>query len=111
MYLVHAELRAPSPGGELPPDAARLLLAAALPAERIEHVVVHGRGGPAPVLGVYVLADRLEAAEAAVAALLRRAPDTVPGLHGWTSARVAAPLVAAYYERLLAEPGPAPPLP
>ncbi|WP_052707213.1 hypothetical protein [Streptomyces rubellomurinus] len=107
MYLIHAELRAPAPGAALGADPARALLAAALPAERIEHVVVHEGTGPGAVLGVYVIAERLAEAESAVAGFCRRALPTLPAFGGWTVLRVGAPLVAPFYERLLSGTGPA----
>ncbi|MFF2954188.1 hypothetical protein ACFVVU_22955 [Kitasatospora sp. NPDC057965] len=115
MYLIHARIQppgpAPGPDAPLGPGAARALLAAALPQERIEHVVVHPADGDdgcdCVVLGVFLLAERLEDAECTVAAFCRRTAEVLPALRGWTLSSVNAPLVAPFYERLLDGSGPA----
>ncbi|MEW2374208.1 hypothetical protein AB0940_33365 [Streptomyces sp. NPDC006656] len=109
MYLIHAELHAPgaSLGASLGADTAHALLAAALPAERIEHVAVHEDTSPGAVLGVYLIADRLTDAEAAVARFCERTLRTLPALDGWTLGHVGAPLVAPFYERMLDRTAPA----
>ncbi|MFF3005286.1 hypothetical protein ACFVTF_21015 [Kitasatospora sp. NPDC057940] len=103
MYLIHAEIQAPvpAPAAALGPDTAGVLLASARPQERIEHVAVHEGAGPGAVLGVYLVAGRLSAAETVVDTFCRRAVETVPALRGWTLTRVGAPLVTPFYERLL----------
>ncbi|MGK4580141.1 hypothetical protein [Kitasatospora sp. HPMI-4] len=105
MYLVHADLRAPHPDMALPQDIGPLIHAVAMQHEQIEHISVHRTSGPEPVLGVYLIADHLDAAEAVVATLCRRAIDTVPALRGWSTPRVGAPLVTPFYERLLSSSG------
>ncbi|MFF7457123.1 hypothetical protein [Kitasatospora sp. NPDC008115] len=107
MYLVHVSLHAPAGPAELPDDTRELLLAAAVTEEGIEHVSVHAGAVPHPVLGVFVLADGLEDAEERAQAFCRRVVALAPGLTGWRVRGAQAPLVAAFYERLLAGPGPA----
>lgn len=106
MYLVHATLRAPAPGTQLPLHAGELVRAladAGSPAcGPVEHVSAHPHALPHPTLGVYLLADSLEEAERRTEALCRRAFEEVPALWGWTVGRIGAPLVTPYYEHLLA---------
>ncbi|MFJ6621346.1 hypothetical protein ACIQOW_27710 [Kitasatospora sp. NPDC091335] len=104
MYLVHTALRPDSPGLALPPDARELLLAAALPGDRVEHLVVHPEAFPDPVLGVYLVADSLAEAEGRAAVFCGRVLAAVPGFEGWRAAGSGVPLVAAFYERLLSGP-------
>lgn len=119
MYLIHAALRAPSAGAQLPPHAGELVRAfadadaefhARAHADRpggggacgpVEHVSAHPRALPGPTLGVYLIADSLVEAERRTEALCRRAFEEVPALRGWTVGRVGVPLVTPYYERLL----------
>ncbi|WP_327253401.1 hypothetical protein [Streptomyces sp. NBC_01244] len=112
MYLVHAALRAPAPGAQLPPHAGELIRAFASASASasatadacgpVEHVSAHPHALPDPTLGVYLLADSLNEAERRTEALCRRAFEEVPALWGWTVGRVGAPLVTPYYEHLLA---------
>jgi hypothetical protein len=100
-YLNHAARRPPYASAELPPNPDVLLRSLAAPAEPVEHVSVHPDAAPDPVVGVFVLADRLEDAERRAATLCRRAVDTTAELRGWTYRRVGAPPVVPFYERLL----------
>ncbi|MFD7988403.1 hypothetical protein ACFV4M_34225 [Kitasatospora indigofera] len=104
MYLVHARLRAPA-GAELHASAGSLLRAFAVPADGLEHVAVHPRAEPDPVLGLYLLSPSLEEAEACAARLCRRAFDTLPRLAGWQLLSARAPMVTPFYEHLLGLPG------
>ncbi|MEV7024828.1 hypothetical protein [Kitasatospora sp. NPDC093558] len=104
MYLVHVSLHR-APGAELPEETADWVRAAARPDERVEHVVAHPRAVPAPVVGIFLLADRLEDAEALALLVYRRAMAQRPGLAGWLPLHARVPLLAPYYERLLADPG------
>ncbi|MBD0710402.1 MULTISPECIES: hypothetical protein [unclassified Streptomyces] len=104
MYLVHVTLQPGSPGLFLPRDTRELLWAAAHPEDRIEHVVVHPDAVPAPMLGVYVLADSLASAERQTFAFCRRALEAAPQLALWTAGAAAASFVALFYERLLSAP-------
>ncbi|MEU6760820.1 hypothetical protein [Streptomyces sp. NPDC046685] len=101
MYLIHIGLSAPDRAAQLPAESAERILAlaesdAGCP---VDHVSAHVL--PDPVVGVYALAESLEAAERAAEALCRRAVEELPSLHGWTVTRVGAPLIAPYYEQLL----------
>ncbi|MGW0771828.1 hypothetical protein [Streptomyces sp. NPDC002676] len=100
MYLIHIRLRADSKSSILPVDIGDLVRAAARPEEHVEHVVTHPRAQPHQVLGVYLLAERLEDAEARATALCRRALESVSALRGWELVGAEAPLVAPFYERL-----------
>lgn len=114
MYLVHAALRPPAPGIQLPPHAGELVRALATSSDSssagsdvrawgpVEHVSAHPHALPDPTLGVYLIADSLNEAERRTEALCRHAFEEVPALWGWTLGRVGAPLVTPYYEHLLA---------
>ncbi|MER6360791.1 hypothetical protein [Kitasatospora sp. NPDC001527] len=56
---------------------------------------------------MFVVADRLEDAEESALAFCRRAVAAVPELAGWRVRSGRVPLVGAFYEGLLAAPGPA----
>ncbi|WP_328299409.1 hypothetical protein OG389_17370 [Streptomyces sp. NBC_00435] len=115
MYLIHAALRPPSAHTQLPPHAGELVrmlaegdVGAGADADAdggawgsVEHVSTHPHASPAPVLGVYLIADSLGEAERRTEALCRRACSVVPALRGWTVGRVGVPLIAPYYEQLL----------
>ncbi|WP_224284807.1 hypothetical protein [Streptomyces sp. LS1784] len=103
MYLVHTVLRPDAPSRALPVDARGILLAAVLPGDRVEHLVVHPDALPDPVLGVYLVADSLAEAEGRAAAFCRRALAAVPAFAGWSAAGTAAPLVAPFYEHMLSD--------
>ncbi len=100
MYLIHLHLHS-SEYGDLPEQAGEWLRAVALPEEGVEHVTVHGRALPDPVLGVFVIADRLELAEQRAAAVCQRALAVREELHGWELIEGRAPLIAPFYESLL----------
>ncbi|MFJ9446688.1 hypothetical protein ACIRRH_33240 [Kitasatospora sp. NPDC101235] len=103
MYLVHTVLRPDAPGRVLPVDTRGLLLAAVLPEDRVEHLVVHPDALPHPVLGVYLVTGSLAEAEHRAAAFCRRALAVAPAFAGWSEAGTAAPLVAPFYEHLLSD--------
>ncbi|MEV4439618.1 hypothetical protein AB0K09_11430 [Streptomyces sp. NPDC049577] len=95
MYLVHASLRGPR-RAEFPVHAGALVLSQADPLDRIEHVVTHAHAVPHPVLGLYVLAERLEDAEARAAGVCRRAVERCPELSGWELVSAQVPLLTLY---------------
>ncbi|MEV0218272.1 hypothetical protein [Streptomyces sp. NPDC050704] len=97
MYLVHARLRTRG-GRDLPADAGISVLSQALPEERVEHVAVHPRAVPHPVLGLYLIADRLEVAERRAAEVCRRALLRCPQLAGWELVSAQVPLFAPHIE-------------
>jgi hypothetical protein len=72
MYLIHAYLRM-GEGTALAADTAALITGFAETGDRLEHVVVHPYAQPGPVLGLFLRAANVEAAEKAAAALCRRA--------------------------------------
>ncbi|WP_406114121.1 hypothetical protein [Kitasatospora purpeofusca] len=107
MYLVHVSLHSPAGPAPLPDGARERLLAAAVAEEGIEHLCVHTGAEPHPVLGVFLLADRVEDAEDRAQAFCRRAVAPVPALAGWRVQHGQVPLVTAFYEQALAAPDPA----
>jgi hypothetical protein len=104
MYLIHLRLRC-ADGHGLPEQAGAWLRAAAAPEDGVEHVAVHAHAQPDPVLGVYLLADRLEDAEERAVAVCRRVLAARRELRGWELVEGRAPLIASFYEGLLAAPG------
>ncbi|MFD9129296.1 hypothetical protein [Kitasatospora sp. NPDC059571] len=104
MYLIHVQLRPPTAGSPLPDGIAGLVHAAAAEEDRLEHVAVHAAAEPDPVIGLYLIADRLAEAESRAAVLCRRVLSAA-ALHGWSVSRAAAPLVAPFLEAELARSG------
>ncbi|GAA3071784.1 hypothetical protein GCM10017562_43960 [Streptomyces roseofulvus] len=98
MYLIHASLRALGGASTLPPDTRALVLGQVLPGERVEHVAVHADALPHPVIGLYLLSERLQDAEATARAVCLRALLNCPELSGWTLLRAQAPLLAPFFE-------------
>ncbi|MFJ4776421.1 hypothetical protein [Streptomyces sp. NPDC088762] len=98
MYLIHASLKALGGAAVLPPDTRALVLGQAPPEERVEHVSVHEHVLPHPVLGLYLLSDRLLEAEAAARKVCLRALLNCPELSGWTLLEAQAPLLAPAFE-------------
>ncbi|MEW1910825.1 hypothetical protein AB0442_20625 [Kitasatospora sp. NPDC085895] len=94
MYLVHAKFL-PVPHATFPDDIGELVARGAGPDEAVEHVSVHADAAGGPVLGLYVLASSLVAAERTAAAVCRRAIESVPALRGWSLVRSEVPLIAA----------------
>lgn len=92
MYLVHIHLRPFVAGETLPEDTAAVVLAAGRGAG-VEHVAVHGRGDGHPVVGVYVRAASLAAAEALTEDVWRRASGTDGRLGRWLPLRAEVPLL------------------
>jgi hypothetical protein len=92
MYLVHVQLRHQE-GALLPIQAPSWIFDAARQAESVEHVVVHRPASATPVLGVYLLADRLEDAEQRAADLCRHVLYARPELSGWGVTDAQVPLL------------------
>jgi hypothetical protein len=113
MYLVHLHLRptGSSPPRVLPGRIASGLRAAARAEDGVEHVAVHEDARPYPVLGVYVVADRLEEAEASATRVWDRALASCPDLGGWALAEARTPLIAPFYEVVYGESSEEPPAP
>ncbi|MFD3450689.1 hypothetical protein ACFWVC_00740 [Streptomyces sp. NPDC058691] len=106
MYLVHARLRA-TQQAVLPGDMGAWMWTHARACDKVEHIVVHPAARPYPVLGLYLLADRLEHAEARAADLCRRVLRARAELADWELVDARVPMTAPIYEALLA---PHPPL-
>ncbi|MEY9944456.1 hypothetical protein [Kitasatospora sp. GAS1066B] len=105
MYLIHAKLRPPAVGVDLPPRLAALLGAMTVPEDRLEHIAVHPDAVPYPTLGLYLMADSLREAEQRAQRLGRRWVTDVSPLRGWQLVSAEAPLVAPFYDRLLSSSG------
>lgn len=107
MYLIHARFRAPDDLG--PPDAAAALFTAhALPEERLEHVAAHpDADGRELVVGLFVSASCVEAAERAATAICHRTLDRSQSLRDFVLQGCGVGLVAKFYDRMLAESDPA----
>ncbi|MCF1597257.1 hypothetical protein [Streptomyces muensis] len=70
----------------------------------MEHVVVHADGSDLLVLGLYVTAPSLEAAERTARALVLRALRLRPPLLDAEIVSCGVPLVAPFYDLLLTDP-------
>ncbi|MGF1427361.1 hypothetical protein [Kitasatospora sp. LaBMicrA B282] len=103
MYLVHATLRA-RPGSTVPGGLLASVRAQASADDGLEHAVVHPLGPGAAVVGMFLRAPRLADAERAAGLLCRRALAADPALLELELASCEAPLVGAFYERLLGGP-------
>jgi hypothetical protein len=93
MYLVHVHVQPPSNGVLLPGATAVAVTACARDMSGVEHVVVHADAQPYPVIGVYVSAATLEAAEETAAALWECALKDHHWLQDWTLVRAEVPLI------------------
>jgi hypothetical protein len=92
MYLVHIHLR-PLVGDEtLPVDTAAVVMSAGREAG-FEHVAVHSGHDRNPVIGVYVRATTLAAAEALTEDVWRRLRSSDSRLGRWVPLRVEVPLL------------------
>ncbi|WP_432122388.1 hypothetical protein [Streptomyces sp. S1] len=94
MYLVHVGLRAPAPRVSPHELTAPLVRSHVHPEDRAEHISVHPRALPHPVIGVYLRAASLAEAEAWAADLVDRVLARCPELSGWSPLRPEAPLLA-----------------
>ncbi|WP_330330974.1 hypothetical protein OHS33_15415 [Streptomyces sp. NBC_00536] len=93
MYLVHVHLRSPECGRLLPPEAEELVTASAADTDGFELAVVHPREQPHPVVGVYMQASSLAAAEEGAAAIWLAAAAAHPQLRPWELVRAEIPLL------------------
>jgi hypothetical protein len=100
MYLVHVTLRPRDAGHSPPPDYRGLIWSLVAPDDHVEHVVVHDDLLPELVIGLYVMADRLDVAEARAGRVCHRAITALPQLQGWSISRVEAPLIVPPHEWL-----------
>ncbi|MFD5655481.1 MULTISPECIES: hypothetical protein [unclassified Streptomyces] len=104
MYLIHVHLALPE-GALLPADTRQAIAAHVDEGDGVEHVSVHPHAVPCPVVGLYLLAESLEEAEARALEVCRRAVGRSPHWVGWEVVGAGAPLVAPYYDRLLSSSG------
>ncbi|MFE0701553.1 hypothetical protein [Streptomyces sp. NPDC058872] len=99
MYLVHVHMRRPA-GASVPEEIGSWVADAAVPGG-VEHVAVHTAACGHPVLGVFLLAGRLEEAEEAALTACRRMLDRRPELAGWRVVEGHVPLLAPVYDALV----------
>ncbi|GGS81712.1 hypothetical protein GCM10010253_65480 [Streptomyces badius] len=95
MYLVHLTL-APPGVSPLPAETGRVLAARA--PDVLEHVSVHPRARPHPVVGLFLRVASLEEAETTAERIWERAAAACPQLAGWHLRRAEVPLIAAAVE-------------
>ncbi|WP_405550574.1 hypothetical protein [Streptomyces sp. NBC_01171] len=93
MYLVHVHVQPPVHGVLLPSGTADAVAACGRDVNGVEHVVVHADTHPHPVIGVYISAATLQAAEETAVTLWRRTLDDHHWLHSWTLLRAEVPLI------------------
>ncbi|MER5883782.1 hypothetical protein ABT160_08125 [Streptomyces sp. NPDC001941] len=100
MYLVHIRLLPPPGAVPWPEDLVALMSRDQGPDvdNRIEHVSPHPHARPHPVVGVYVQASTLRAAEAATERAWHRAVLAHPPLGAWTVLSVEAPLLRRHLD-------------
>ncbi|MGW7459938.1 hypothetical protein [Streptomyces sp. NPDC054797] len=101
MHLIHASLKALGGAAALPSDTRALDLGQALPQERVEHVSVHAHPLPHPVLGLYLLSDRLLEAEATARTLCLRTLPDCQELSGRNLREAQTPLAGPVFEPML----------
>ncbi|MEU2430671.1 hypothetical protein ABZ611_14385 [Streptomyces sp. NPDC007861] len=94
MYLVHAHLEFPR-GGEPPLGVRESVRASVVPADGVEHIAVHPRPGARLTLGIYLLAGRLEEAEAHAVRVCHRLLRDVPQLRDARLLGAGVPLMPA----------------
>jgi hypothetical protein len=99
MYLIHAEILPPE--CELPCRVADLISDQAEPSDGLQHVEPHPDALGGPVLGLFVLAESLEAAEAAAGRICLRAVRHLPEFAGLSLGRCEAVLVPGHHDRLM----------
>jgi hypothetical protein len=94
VYLVHLRLL-PHPAGELLPERIATLMTkgGAADVDGVETVALHPTAQPCPVVGVYVRAESLVAAEAAAVRAWGRAVLAHPPLAQWELISADVPLL------------------
>ncbi|MFJ8011882.1 hypothetical protein [Streptomyces sp. NPDC096339] len=93
MYLVHIHLQPPSDGISLPPGTPELVTVAAPEEAGLELAVLHADVEPHPVLGLYVRAPSLEAAEGRACEIWQRSFQAHPVLRRWSLIKAEVPLL------------------
>lgn len=93
MYLVHVHLWPHPCGDELPASTATALADCGSDVEGFEHVSLHRENESGPVVGVYLRASSLEAAESTAESLWWRACTAHSWLYGWKFRRAEVPLM------------------
>ncbi|MEV7522598.1 hypothetical protein [Streptomyces sp. NPDC091371] len=93
MYLVHVHLRPPRSGARLPDPAAAAIARCAAGRDGFVHVSVHPDPEASPVVGLYLSAPSLDAAEAAARRLWRHVGSQLAALGEWEVERAEVPLL------------------
>ncbi|MBT2447837.1 hypothetical protein J7F03_12280 [Streptomyces sp. ISL-43] len=93
MYLVHVYLSSHPAGELLPGHTASVMTAVAEGRAEVVHVAVHADTAADPVIGVYLRAASLHAAEASTRALWSAARAAHPWLDGWQLLRAEVPML------------------
>ncbi|QBJ88868.1 hypothetical protein D0Z67_00020 [Streptomyces seoulensis] len=93
MYLVHVHVQPPVHGVLLPSGTADAVAACGRDVTGVEHVVVHADTHPHPVIGVYISAATLKAAEETAVTLWHHTLLHHHWLHPWTLLRAEVPLI------------------
>ncbi|WP_256103243.1 hypothetical protein [Streptomyces sp. ODS05-4] len=100
MYLIHLSLRPPPGRAPLPAGTAEAIAAQAVSEDGLEHVAVHASAWPHPVVGLFLRAAGLAAAEAAAEALWQRARAAHPPLSAWELTCAEVPLLPVWEGRV-----------
>jgi hypothetical protein len=98
MYLVHAQMELPD-GAQLPHDIRASVRRTIVPADRVEHVAVHPRTASGLTLGIYLLADAIEEAEARAVRVCERLLRELPELAGARLTGAGVPLLPLAFVR------------
>lgn len=93
MYLVHLALVPPG-DAPLPADIRQVLEATA--PDVLEHVSVHRRAWPHPVIGLFLRVASLNEAETTAERIWERAAAASPQLAEWCLRRAEVPLVSGF---------------
>jgi hypothetical protein len=102
MYLVHALLR-PS-GHPVPAGFAAFVSDCAEPDDQLDHAELHPDAEGGPVLGLFVTAPSMAAAEGTARALVERALKRHPALDEGVLVRCEVPFTPPFYEWLAVLP-------
>ncbi|MFF9429218.1 hypothetical protein [Streptomyces sp. NPDC014746] len=103
MYLIHAQL-AVRHGETLPAALPEKICSQDVEPASVEYVVLHDEVPGVPVLGLFVAAADLGAAERAAELACLRVLAAAPSPAAWTVVRCEAGFVAEFYEWRIGDP-------